>query len=689
MSNSGKELYEFSRFRLDVSQRLLLRDGKPVPLADKAFDTLCVLVRQNGELVGKDELMREVWTDSIVEENNLDQKISMLRQALGDNGKGKKKFIETVRGHGYRFIPDIKSITSPETLSRVRPVISQSERKSQHSGSRFQTTRSGRVVELAGWHAANVPSTENIPAKESASTRLSDNEPSKNWFGPQKIRLLSSNPPFGLKKHSLFATLGLLLTFVAFTILYFSTSRPATDENAVISVAVLPFKPLASDVNDEMLELGLAEALISRLSSIKQLNIRPLSTVQRHVSPQQTAIAAGRELKVEAVLEGTFQKEGSLIRITARLLRVSDGKIFWTEQFDEQSGDILAIQHTVAAHVVESLQVFLSQSDRNVLDKRPTENAEAYKIYLKGRYYWNKRTPEGLQKSIEHFRSAIDLDPLFALAYAGVADSYILQSLYGAKSAHEVMPKARAAAARALEIDSQLAEAYSALAMVNFLFDYDWPGAEENFRHAIELKPNYATARQWYGIYLTMKGSFDDAIVMLKQAGELDPLSLSINTDIAAAYYFDRRHEDAIKQLSQTLELDPGYFNAHLHLGLNYAAQKKFDKAIAEFESVKKITAGDQGVGELAWSFAVSGQSSRTHEILRSTEADATHKPLSPTTVAGVYAALGDKEQALKRLDQAYQNRDGFLLSVKVDPMFDSLRDHPDYIKIIKQMNFD
>lgn len=634
MSKQSKRRFSFAEFQVDPTKRQLLREGKPVNIKSKTFDLLLVLVENNGRVVGKDELMSTIWQGQFVEEGNLTVQMSALRKALGDT-KTENRFLVTVPGKGYRFVADVSEQDEDETEIII------ANRTTSHVVVDEEIEVEGRQREI---------------------------------YSPLRIAL---------------AILALILLAVCGAILYRYLSKPTLDVTStkIDSIAVLPFKPLVSNERDEALEMGITETLITRLSNLKQLSVRPMNAVKKYNKQEQDSAIIGRELKVEAILDGSIQKTNDRIRVTVRLLRVSDNQTFWTEQFDEKFTDIFTVQDRVSSRVAESLRVVLTNSEQKLLVKRYTENSESYRAYLRGRYHWNKRTPEGLKKSIEDFREAIDLDPLFALAYVGLADSYILQSLYGAKPAQDVMPKARAAANKALEIDSQLAEAHASLALVKFLFEYDWAGAEDGFKQALELKPNYATAQQWYGNYLTMAGRHEEAMAALQRASELDPLSLSINTDVALVFYFARKHDEAIKQLNKTLELDKSYFMAHFHLGLNYAQQKKFENAIAEFEIVKNETANEQGIAELAWVYALYGQRDKARQILKEIETNAQSKQISLATIAGVYAVLGEKEKAFDLLNKAYDTRDGFLVSIKVDPIFDSLHDDSRYQKLLRQMN--
>ena len=364
---------------------------------------------------------------------------------------------------------------------------------------------------------------------------------------------------------------------LGFSIYYFwpvtKTAMP------VRSIAVLPFKPLVVDQRDESLEMGMAETLIVRLSNLRELIVRPISSVRKFSGLEQDALAAGRELGVEAVLDGQIQRWGDRISVTARLTGVGDGKQLWAGQFNEKSTDIFAVQNLISEKVTSALVLKLTGEEQRLLTKRHTDNAEAYKLYLRGRLYWNKRTPEDLRKSIAHFQQSIELDPNYALAYAGLADAYALLANAGVP-ARELMPRAREAALKALSLDNDLAEAHAALAQILIYYDYNFVGAEREHKRAIELNPNYAPAHQWYSELLTALSRHEEAFAEMRLALEIDPFSLIINRQYGVSLLFARQYDEAIAQLKKTIEMDANFASAHSTLSLAYQLKGNYAESV-------------------------------------------------------------------------------------------------------------
>ena len=441
MSNRTKHLYRFGPFELDAAKRLLLREGEPVPLTPKVFDTLLVLVENSGQVLEKDELMKKLWPDAVVEENNLNQCISTLRKALQESA-GEHRYIVTIPGRGYQFVA---SVTEPP-VDEAGPTA-----PSGVVDHRWRLTRNAWIVSVLA----------------AASVMVMGYLWRAVWPG--------------------------------------RTAREAR----VRSIAVLPFKSLGLLEGDEYLGLGLADALITRLGNVPGTLVRPTSSVVRYTDPSLDPVAAGRQLKVDSVLDGKIQRSGDRIRLTVQLLRVDDGAPLWADRFDESFTDIFSVQDSISEQVTRALLLRLTAPEKQRVTRRYTANAEAYRAYLKGRYYWSKSTPEGLDKAIEAFQQAIEIDPNYALAYAGLADCYVFGSGLG-RPLRERVPKARAAIEKALKIDDGLAEAYAPQAYIKLSYDWDWEGAERDFKRAIDLNPSYATARQWYAECLSFQGRSED-----------------------------------------------------------------------------------------------------------------------------------------------------------------------------------
>ncbi len=495
MPEPAVPIYAFGAFLLDIRERRLLRDGEAVPLTLKAFDLLQVLVENQGHLLQKEELLRQVWPDAVVEENNLTVTISALRKALGE-GPTDREYIETVPRRGYRFVADLRAI-----------------------GDSTEAARS-----------------------------------------PQERRVRS----FPVKAMVLAA-----VTAVAVLVGVWKRAPPAATAVPVRSMAVLPFRSLTND--GEHLGLGMADALITRLGSTKLLLVRSTGTVQKYTVPGLDPVAAGRDLQVDSVLDGSIQTAGDRLRTTVRLLRVSDGSTLWAGTFDERLTDIFSVQDAISQRIAGALALELTEAQRSLLTRRDTSDSEAYQLYLRGRFFWNKRSRDGFERGIAYFRQAVEKDPAYALAYSGLADSHIGMTYYHYAAPHSAMPLARTAALKALEIDASLAEAHASLAHVKANYEWDWAEAERLFSKAIALEPEYATAHQWFGMhFLAPMGRLEEAIAETRRAQQLDPLSAVFNAFVGATLYFARRHDEAIEECRKTVDLHPDFGVAHWYLGRAY-----------------------------------------------------------------------------------------------------------------------
>jgi serine/threonine protein kinase/tetratricopeptide (TPR) repeat protein len=488
---------------------------------------------------------------------------------------------------------------------------------------------------------------------------------------------------------------------VAAAFLFFSQngplSRPSLGSELPVksapvkTIAVLPFKMLNADNADEYLGIGLADTLITQIGRIPEILARPPSAVQKYAESQaQDPLAAGRELRVEAVLDGTLQRQGAKLRVTAHLLRVSDGAPLWSGKFDEQFPKLFEIQDSISLEVAKALIRNLSSEDRKLLTRRHTDNPEAYRAYLKGRYFWNKRTPAALEQSLGFFRQALDLDPTYASAYAGVADAYTLLVWQEQLPRTEFIARAKAAAIQALEIDETLAEPHATLGYVKFWYDWDFAGAESEFQRAIELDPDYGTAHHWYGESLGLTGRFDDAVKELQLAQTIDPLSAIISTDMGKLFFLARNPDQAIEQLRNTLELDPDYPLAHSFLALAYNQKGLHEQAIAELEKIAN-RAGSRTIFKAVLGF-VYGQSGRKNDaitILNELKGSASSGQVgSPFEIALLYTGLGENDQALEWLEKAKAARDPFLPYIKEDPNFDSLRSESRFTDLLRSTGF-
>ena len=644
MSQQIKRSYEFGPFRIDTVNRLLLRGGEPVPLKAKAVETLLVLVESKGQVLEKDELMQALWPDSFVEEANLTQNIYMLRKALGDNS-----YIETVPRRGYRFTAHVRQwdYTPSDLVLR-------------------EQTRTSLIIEEEDEINTDVDSSiTNVPAAPGAT-----------------------NPASRVTRQALIA--GLIIIVLATLATYVwrqNRSARAGSITSIKSIAVLPFKTLQVESGDEYLGLGMADALITKLSRLGRVIVRPTSAVRKYADLDQGADRAGQELGVDAVLEGTIQHSENGVRVTVRLMRIADGRIMWADQFDEPLTSVFRLQDSISARATDVLALKLSSEEEKRLARNYTSDAEAYQLYLKGRYFWNKRTEQDLKRGIESFQQAIAHDSNYALAYTGLADAYLQLPGYSGTASMEVYPRAKAAAAKAIELDNTLAEAHNSVAGVLSYFEWDWPAAEEEYRRALALDPNYAAAHHRLGVQLAAMGRFDEALYELKRAQELDPLSLITNAILAATYYEARRYDEAVAQLQKTLELDGNFTVAHLGLGRTYEQQGLDDQAFLAYLKWRSLS-GDSGeiLAEMQRAYAAGGLKSFHSQRLKTLLTQAEQRHVRPTEIAAIYARLGEKDQAIQWLERAVSEHEGEVVWLKVLPEYDSLRSEARFTRLLERV---
>lgn len=644
MPKQDRHLYEFGPFRLDTSERLLLRDGARVPLTDKAFDTLVALVRRAGRLASKEELMAEVWPGDFVEENNLDKSISAIRQALGEKPSA-PEYVETVRGRGYRFLAPVSEARGEGNVT--------SEGQPHADGG------AGEPAPASPTGGAR-QATEGAAPPAKVLTR-------KGFFKSLPMALVAGSVAAGL-------------SLTAYFLLAGRAGQPQT-EAAVRSIAVLPFRPLSAEGRDEALELGMADTLIFRLSGLRGLVVRPISAVRKYTDLNQDPLAVGREQQVDAVLDSTIQAAGGRVRVTSRLIRVADGAVLWADRSEQQSANLFAVQDAIAEMLAASLALRLTDEERERLTRRYTDDAEAYQLYVKGRYFSEKRTRDGITKGIEYFRQAIEKDPDYALAYAGLAYSYMLLRRWAFAPAKDTVPQAHAAAEKALRLDDSLAEAHIALARVKE-HSLDWPGAGAEYRRAIELNPNSETGHHLYAMHLAQMGRLDEATAEIRRAQELDPLSLIINMEVGRIFYFKRQYDQAIAQYKKTLELDPNFELARSNLGIAYEQKGMYEEAIAEYQKMPS-----RGLAPIGRIYALSGKRREAQKVLVELKEQSKKTYVSPVSMAVIHVGLGENEQAIAWLERALDEGDADrLYFLAVHPTWDGLRPEPKFQDLLRRM---
>ncbi len=665
MPNAHKELYEFHKFRLDVSERILWRDDERLPLSEKAFDTLCALVRRGNRLVGKDELLAEVWADAIVEENNLDKNISILRRVLGERA-GKGKFIETVRGHGFRFVPTVQVLSGSEAQT------------SNLFESEIEPLKLKSAAEPESLKLRNEPEDPDLKLQNESAVRNPE-------FRKDQIQ----NPKSKIQNRAVYVFAALLLLIAFGATVYFRQSRtPAKDVpvSSIKTVAVLPFKPLVKENRDEALEMGMADTLISKLSGGEDIIVRPLSSVRRYAALEQDSLRAAAELETELVLDGTIQTSGERVRISARLLRTSDGKQLWAGQFDEKFTDIFAVQDAISERVATALKIRLGESGK----KRYTENVEAYQFYMKGRFHLLKAIRSETETGISYFQQAIEADPNYALAYAGLADAYRGRVVSGEAPSAEIFPKAKAAADKAIEIDDTLAEAHANLGHIMFWYDWDWAGAENRHKRALELDPNSADTLQFYAHLLSNTGRHAEALAKIKRARELEPLNLRINALEGLFFLHAGQTDEAIARLEKTLELDSNYRLANMFAARAYIEKGMYAEAVAATDKARELSViSSEPIAYGAFALARSGKLAEARAALDELLKMPKERYIPPYNLALIYNALGEGGKALDYLEKGFAEKDVRMVFLKVEPKWNNLRSEPRFSALMRRMNFE
>jgi TolB-like protein/Tfp pilus assembly protein PilF len=584
--------YEFDSFRLDVIRRLLWRNGTQVPLTPKAFDLMLALVQHHGAVLEKAEIMRLLWPNLAVEENNLTVIISSLRKALSESPE-EHKYVVTIPKRGYCFVAQVNEVWGTK----------------------------------AGANAANV-----------SADKSKSSEAGEEWT--QHI-------------------------------------------SHIKTISVLPFRTISNVQNEDYLGIGISEALITKLGTIRQILVRSNSTLLGQTGMRQDPLQMGRKLGIDFFLEGWVQKADQRIRVTIQMIDVKDGSSVWSGKFDALFTDIFEVQDTISEQVTRALMLRLSGEERKQLTKRHTENSEAYRAYLKGRYFWNKRLVSDLERACEHFRLATELDPDFALAYVGLADCYNMLSFFSGFSPKEFYPKAREAVARARDLDEELAEAHASLALVEMMSDWNWVAAEQGFKHAIKLNPTYTPARQWYAKLLTAMGRHEEALAQIRQAQDLEPLSLIIGAIAGFVYYYARQYDEVIYHSRKNLELDPHFTLTYWDLGWAYQQKGMFDEAIATFKKAVSLSGGGtKMVSEVAYTYAICGRKDEAETELKRLLRLSKKHYVSPYEIAIIYLGLGEKDQALTSLERAIEDRAWESICLRVEPKLDGLRSDSRFIEL-------
>ncbi len=640
-------VFHFGTFEADVTAGELRRNGLKLRLSEQPLLILLMLLEHPGEVVSREELRGRLWHDQSFGDfdHGLNNAVLRLREALGDSSEN-PRFIATVHRRGYRFIAPVQLV-----LPVPKPV-----EEPNMEAEAADRSREGVV---------------------SAEPLLS---PSKGWS--------TANPRL---RPNLIAWA--LVTLCAAMLLMVSLISWLGHKSAVApaSLVVLPLENLSGDPNQDYFADGMTDDLIANLAKIRSLRVISRSTAMAYKGTRRPLSQIARELHVDAVVEGTVLRVGDRVRITAELVQVSSDHHLWADTYESQIGDVLALQNRVSSAIANEIRINLTPGDRERLAGSPSVHPEAYENYLKGRYYWNKRTNQSLARAIGYFGQAIQQDSRYALAYAGLADSYSIlgATIYGSVSTLEAAGKAKEAAEKALALDPQMAEAQTSLATVKFNYDWDWAGAESDFRRAIQLDPNYPTAYQRYSLYLMAMGRVQSSLEQIDRARQLDPLSININFSDGWRLYLARQYGNAAQQLRDTLEMDPSNGLVHLILGQTYEYMGNTEGALTEFREAARLAPGTPLMtAGLAAAYARSGNRPEALKLLASLSLQAQREYVSPYYIAVVYAALGENNQALDWLDKAYADRSNGMVFLKMDPDLDPLRTNPRFQAIQKKLHF-
>jgi DNA-binding winged helix-turn-helix (wHTH) protein/TolB-like protein/Flp pilus assembly protein TadD len=618
-----RALYEFGDFALDVGQqRLLRRDtGEAIPLVGKAFDTLLYLVEHAGEPLDKDLLLHSIWPGVIVEENSLTQNVSTLRQALGET-RGENRYIATISRKGYRFVAKV--------------------------------TRRDELV------ASNT--VESSAASPSGATPA------------------STRRRFGL----IIAAVGVLTVVIASITLFFMTTGPREPVPVVgQTLAILPFKPLLPAERNESLELGMTESLISNLGRYSPRAISPLSSVRRYAALDQDAIAAGRELGVDTVLDGSLQRRGDRLHVSVRLLRVADGRQLWAQTFDQDFTTIFDVQDIIAARVAQALSV--RWVGRGSTRGAPyTQDPEAYALYASGRLAWTRQTEASLLQAIGFFQQAIARDPNYALAYSGLADSYAVLGVFGIRAPHEVFPKARRAVEKALSIDPDLAAAHSALGHIKVQYEHDWEGAAREYARALQLDPSVALTHHRRGLLYAMQGDTERALAESERAQQLEPLWLAPRAAAGNFLYHAKRFDESIRLVQQVLALDERADNARSFLIRDYLGKGEYERALKEIDRRPLQAPGSNAFR--AEALALSGRRKEALAELDRVLKSSKERYVAAYDIALIYAALADTENAFLFLERAMEDRSTLINFLAQDAMFDALHTDPRFASLVQRI---
>lgn len=622
----------FAEFRLDEAERRLTRADVPVALTPKVFDLLVLLVERAGQLVRREELMQRLWPDTVVGEGTIAKHVSILRTVLAGGEDSERVWIQTVHKQGYRFTGDVHEVAPLPAVGRAR---------------------------VEALDPVTTPAPVPEPARWSARTRV-------------RAGLL---------------VIALLVPLMGLALWTVRERLRAPQRQTRLMLAVLPFENLGGDPQNEYLSDGLTEELIDELGRLDPVRLAVIArTSAMHYKGTSKPLGeVGRELRADYVLGGSVRQSAEQrVQVTVALVQVADQAQLWGQQFDAALGDVGRVQTEVARAIGQRMRV----TEARVAPGAQAVDPEAYRLYLRGRHQLSKRNEAGFRAARAHFEQAIDLEPAYAPAYAGLADTYVLLSAgeYSILAPSEGMPKAKAAALRALELDPSLPEAETTLAFVRYTYEWDWPGAEQTFRRALELGPNYATAHHWYALYLKAMGR-SEAIAEARRAEELDPLATIIGADMAWSLFHLRRFDEAAAASRRVLRVQPDFAVARWNLGLALTQLGSFDDAIAELQKAVQLGNGSPVfLASLGYTYGKAGRRGDALRVLGELSALARERYVSPAEFVFVRVGLGQTEEAFVALERAYAQRSDMFVNLRVDPRLDPLRSDPRFHELLRRV---
>jgi TolB-like protein/DNA-binding winged helix-turn-helix (wHTH) protein/Tfp pilus assembly protein PilF len=632
----------FGTYEVSLQSGEVRKAGLRIRVQHQPMKLLEILLEHPGEVVTREELRSRVWPNESF--GDFDQALNIaigkLRGALGDSAEN-PRFIETLPKRGYRFIADVSVLDADARPKRPESVAG------DLPGSQEKKTEPGHTLQGAGLAVA-------------AKRRL--------WLTGRVI-----------------VALAFVLSLSILSVWLFRSRGPAPA--SIRSLAVLPLENLSGDASQNYFADGMTDELITDLAQISALKVISRTSVMAYKGARKPLPQIARELNVDAVVEGTVLRSGDQVRITAQLIEASTDKHLWSQSYEGELRDTLALQSRVASAIADQIRINLTPREQAALKNVKVVNPEAYESYLKGRYFWNKRTSDGLKAALAYFKQAIEEDPKYAKAYSGLADTYALLGdwQYAVMTPKEAFPKAKAAAIKALELDSTLGEAHNSLAFVLDAFDWDFDSAGKEFRQAIEINPGYATAHHWYAWHLSVLGRFDEAIEEMRKAENLDPLSLIIKADLAEILVIAHSYDESIRRSRKTIEMDPSFALAHSQLAEAYLQKQMYAEAVAELQMAVKLS-GDSPtcLANLARAYVASGKWSEAEKLMSDLKKRSNPSLSYSSEIAVIYVALGDRDQAMDWLEKAYEER--FNPSVLLRPGFDRLRSDPRFQNLLRRI---